>query len=260
MEVIIQPDPESACAVAARLISHQLREKPRSVLGLATGQTSIPLYRQLVQKHRDGYIDFSRASTFNLDEYVGIPPAHPGSYRAFMHHHLFDHINLLRENIHLPDGCAQDIPACCEDYERLIREAGGIDLQILGLGTEGHIGHNEPTSSLASRTRLKTLTPATRRDCAAQFGSEDRVPRHVLTMGIGTILEARQCILLAFGKAKALAIARAVEGPISSMTPASALQLHQVAKVIVDEAAAAMLQNTSYYRWVYDGKPEWQRF
>lgn len=260
MEVIIQPDAQSASVVAARLISHLLRDKPNAVLGLATGNTPILLYNELVRKFREGHVDFSRVTTFNLDEYVGLPPDHPASYHSFMHKHFFNHVNVPRNRIHLPDGMAQDIPTFCQQYEDAIRAAGGIDLQILGIGTEGHIGFNEPTSSLASRTRIKTLTPRTRRDNAYLFGSEDRVPKHVLTMGLGAIMEARQCVLLAFGKSKAHAIARTIEGPVTSMMPASILQMHPVAKAFLDESAASQLQNTSYYRWVYDGKPEWQRF
>lgn len=260
MEVIIQPDAQSASVVAARLVSHLLREKPNAVIGFATGSTPILLYNELVRKFREGHIDFSRVTSFNLDEYVGLAPEHPASCHSFMHKHFFDHVNVPKDRIHIPDGLAQDIPLCCQQYEEAIRRVGGIDLQILGIGAEGHIGFNEPTSSLASRTRIKTLTPRTRRDNAYLFGGEDRVPRHVITMGLGTVMEARQCVLLAFSRAKAQAIARAVEGPVTASTPASVLQMHPVAKVFLDESAACQLQNTSYYRWVYDGKPEWQRF
>lgn len=260
MEVIIQSDAQSASVVAARLISHLLREKPDAVIGLATGNTPILLYNELVRKFREGHMDFSRVTTFNLDEYVGLPAEHPASYHSFMYKHLFDHINVPRDRIHIPNGMAADIPGECEAYEKRIRDAGGIDLQILGIGTEGHIGFNEPTSSLGSRTRIKTLTPRTRRDFAFLFGGEDKVPKHVMTMGVGTIMEARQCVLLAFGKSKAQAIARTVEGPVTSMMPASILQMHPVVKAMIDEGAASLLQNTSYYRWVYEGKPDWQRF
>lgn len=260
MEVIIQSDPQSASLVAARLISHTLREKPDAVLGLATGSTPIQLYNELLRMHRAGYLDFSEARTFNLDEYVGLPPAHPASYHSFMYEHLFNHINIKRENIHIPDGMAEDIPGHCASYEEKIRAAGGIDLQILGIGVEGHIGFNEPMSSLGSRTRLKTLTPRSRFDAAPYFGTEAKVPKHVITMGVGTIMEARNVVLLAFGSNKANAIGQTVEGPISSMMPASILQMHPVAKVIIDEAAASQLRNTSYYRWVYEQKPEWQQF
>lgn len=255
MEVIIQPTPEAASAVAARIIARRLREKPDAVLGLATGSTPLLLYRELITLR----LDWSRVRTFNLDEYVGLPAEHPQSYHAFMWEHLFRHVNIAPERVHIPDGMAADIPAFCAEYERRIREAGGIDMQILGVGRDGHIGFNEPSSSLASRTRIKTLTPETIRDNARFFGSEAAVPPHVITMGIGTILEARQVILLAFGEGKASAIAAAVEGPVTAMNPASALQLHPRVKVCLDGAAASRLQKTDYYRWVYDHKPAWQR-
>lgn len=260
MEVIIQSDAQAASVVAARMISHLLREKPTAVLGLAAGQTPIPLYAELVRKYREGHIDFSRVTTFNLDEFVGLPPNHPSSYRSFMFKHLFDHVNIPRENIHIPDGLATDMPEHCRQYEAAIQKAGGLDLQVLGVGVEGHIGFNEPTSSLTSRMRTKTLTPRTRRDFSSQFGGEDRVPRYIVTLGLGSVMEARKCMLLAFGKRKAQAIARTIEGPLTAMMPASILQMHPVAKIFLDAPAASLLQNTSYYDWVYEGKPEWQKF
>jgi glucosamine-6-phosphate deaminase len=208
----------------------------------------------------DMKLDWSRVTTFNLDEYIGLPREHPQTYHSFMWENLFRHVNILPENVHIPDGNAADIPAFCAVYEERIRAAGGIDLQVLGIGTDGHIGFNEPSSSLASRTRIKTLTPQTRRDNARFFGSEDEVPCHVITMGIGTIMEARQNLLLAFGENKAAAIAGAVEGPITANNPASILQLHPVAKVCLDEPAASKLQRADYYRWVYQNKPTWQVF
>jgi len=254
MEIIIQPTAKDGSAVAAGIVARLLREKPDAVLGLATGRTPLLLYRELVQMK----LDWSRVTTFNLDEYVGPPPAHPASFHCFMWEHLFRHVNVPKENVHIPDGLTKDVPAFCRQYEDAIRPAGGIDLQVLGIGTDGHIGFNEPTSSLASRTRLKTLTAQTRSDNARSFGGDDRVPHHVITMGIGTILEARQILLLAFGHAKAQAIAAAVEGPVTAMNPASALQLHPVVKVVLDEPAAARLSKADYYRWVYDNKPDWQ--
>jgi glucosamine-6-phosphate deaminase len=254
--VIIQPSPAAASAVAAQIIARLLREKPNAVLGLATGSTPLHLYRELVARH----LDWRAVTTFNLDEYVGLPAEHPQSYHAFMWEHLFRHLNIARARVHLPDGMAADIPRFCAEYEERIRAAGGIDLQVLGIGSDGHIGFNEPSSSLGSRTRLKTLTPETIRDNARFFGSEAAVPPHVITMGIGTILEARQVLLLAFGANKADAIAAAVEGPVTSQNPASALQLHRTVKVCLDEAAAAKLRRADYYRWVYDHKPDWQRF
>jgi glucosamine-6-phosphate deaminase len=256
MEIIIQPTPEASADVAARIIARQLREKPDSVLGLATGSTPLSLYRILIGMN----LDWSRVTSFNLDEYIGLPREHPQTYHSFMWENLFRHVNIRPENVHIPDGNAPDIPAFCAAYEERIRAAGGIDIQILGIGTDGHIGFNEPTSSLASRTRIKTLTPQTRRDNARFFDSEGEVPFHCITMGIGTIMEARQNLLLAFGENKAAAIAGAVEGPITAINPASILQLHPVAKVCLDEPAASKLQRAEYYRWVYENKPGWQVF
>lgn len=256
MEIIIHETPTGATDIAARIIARLLREKPGAVLGLATGSTPLLLYRKLV----DMNLDWSRVTTFNLDEYIGLPREHPQTYHRFMWENLFRHINIPKEQIHIPDGNAADVPAFCEAYEARIRNAGGIDLQVLGIGTDGHIGFNEPTSSLASRTRIKTLTRQTRKDNARFFGNESEVPHHVITMGIGTIMEARTNLLLAFGENKARAIADAVEGPITSVSPASILQMHPVVKVCLDESAAGALQRADYYRWVYDHKPEWQRF
>jgi glucosamine-6-phosphate deaminase len=256
MEIIIQPTAEAATHVAARIIAKLLRDKPGAVLGLATGSTPLLLYRTLI----DMNLDWSGVTTFNLDEYIGLPREHPQTYHSFMRENLFRHINISNERVHIPDGNAADIPKFCSDYEARIRDAGGIDLQVLGIGTDGHIGFNEPTSSLASRTRIKTLTQQTRRDNARFFGSEADVPQHVITMGIGTIMEARTNLLLAFGENKARAIAEAVEGPITSINPASVLQMHPVTKVCLDEAAAGELKRADYYRWVYDNKPQWQTF
>lgn len=256
MEIIIQPNAETASQIAARIVARVLREKPNAVLGFATGSTPLLMYRELVKMN----LDWSRVTTFNLDEYVGLAPQHPQSYHGFMWSNLFRHTNVAPHHVHIPDGMAADIPAFCREYERKIHDAGGIDLQVLGIGSDGHIGFNEPTSSLASRTRIKTLTRETVRDNARFFGSEAEVPHHVITMGIGTILEARQVLLLAFGANKAQAMAEAIEGPITSMNPASVLQMHAVTKVCLDEAAATKLKKADYYRWVYDNKPGWQRF
>ncbi len=259
MEIIVQPTPDAASLIAARHIARIVRENPRAVLGLATGSTPLALYRELVRMHRELGLDFSGVTTFNLDEYVGLPPEHPASYHAFMREHFFSKVNIDRARIHIPDGLAPHVPIFCRSYEDAIRAAGGIDVQVLGIGTDGHIGFNEPSSSLASRTRIKTLTAQTRRDNAPFFGSAESVPLHVITMGVGTIMDARQVLLLAFGGKKADAIAAAVEGPITAMSPASILQMHPVAKCIIDEPAAARLTRLEYYRWVYDQKPEWQK-
>ena len=254
MEIIIQPTAAAATAVAARVIARLLNEKPNAVIGLATGSTPLLLYRALI----DMKLDWRRVTTFNLDEYIGLAKEHPQSYYSFMWENLFRHLNIAPENVHIPDGNAKDIPSFCAAYEQRIRSAGGIDLQVLGIGTDGHIGFNEPTSSLASRTRIKTLTPQTRRDNARFFASLDEVPTHCITMGIGTIMEARHNLMLAFGANKAHAIAEAVEGPITAINPASILQMHPDAKFCLDTDAAAELQRVDYYRWVYDNKPEWQ--
>ena len=260
MEIIIQPTAHAASVIAARLIARQVREKPDSVLGFATGSTPIATYQELIRLHRVEGLDFSRVTTFNLDEYVGLNATHPASYHAFMDAHLFSHINVPRERIHIPDGMAADVPAECARFEAAIRAAGGIDLQLLGIGSDGHIGFNEPSSSLASRTRIKTLTELTRANNARFFdGDLTNVPLHCITMGVGTIMETRAVLLLAFGAGKAQAVAEAVEGPITAMNPASILQMHPVAKCLMDEPAASRLKKCEYYRWVFDNKPQWQR-
>ncbi len=258
MEVIIQPTAEAAGRLAARLIGRQIRRQPATVLGLATGSTPLPLYRELIRMHRDEGLDLSRVTTFNLDEYVGLAPDHPASYHRFMREHLFSHLNLDSARVHLPDGQAADLAAHCRVYEQLIETAGGLDIQVLGIGSDGHIGFNEPTSSLGSRTRIKTLTERTRRDNARFFAAPDAVPRECVTMGIGTILKSRTCLLLAFGAHKAEAVAGAIEGPITSMNPASALQLHADAKVFLDPAAAAQLKLRDYYEDAFAREPLWQ--
>lgn len=259
MEIIIKATVADAQQEAARIFRRQIREKPESVLGMATGSTPIGVYALLVEMHKRGEIDFSLVRTFNLDEYVGLAPGHAGSYRRFMQEHLFGKVNIRQENTHVPDGLAKDVAAHCTEYEQDIRTAGGIDLQLLGVSRDGHIGFNEPSSSLASRTRIKTITPQTAADNAGPFGSADQVPRHVITMGIGTIMDARRVLMMATGAAKAGVVAQMVEGPISADCPATVLQMHPSCAVIVDEAAAAQLKRADYYRWVYANKPEWQR-
>jgi glucosamine-6-phosphate deaminase len=259
MEVIIQPDPAAVSEQAAHLFARQIREKPGSVLGLATGSTPVGLYRRLIELHRSGGINFEGVTTFNLDEYVGLGRDHPQSYACFMREHLFAHVNVDPGKIHIPDGLATDIPAHCAAYETAIRDAGGIDLQLLGLGADGHIGFNEPSSSLSSRTRLKTLTGRTIADNARFFSNPSEVPRHVITMGVGTIMDARQILLLVTGERKAAAVRATVEGPITASVPASILQMHERCTLITDEAAACSLVRAEYYRWVFDNKPEWQR-
>lgn len=259
MEVIIQPDRKAASSLAARIVAHLIQRKGECVLGLATGNTPLMLYKELIRLHKQGELDFDRVTTFTLDEYVGLSPSHPASYNSYMWENFFKHINIPAHRVHIPDGLAPDIPAFCRQYEGAIQAAGGIDIQVLGIGTDGHIGFNEPSSSLASRTRIKTLTKQTREDNARFFNGEEHVPHHVITMGVGTIMESRKCLLMAFGKKKADAVTRMVEGPITAMIPASILQMHPEAVVIIDEAAASKLERSDYYRWVYDHKPDWQK-
>ncbi len=262
MEIIIQPDGAAASLLAARRVAALIRKKPDAVLGLATGSSPLALYAELIRLHREEGLDFQHVTTFNLDEYVGLRPSHPSSYNYFMAENLFRHINVNPERTFIPSGQVDGagIEEYCACYEENIRRAGGLDLQILGIGGDGHIGFNEPGSSLASRTRIKTLTARTRADNAAFFTPPDPVPFHVITMGVGTIMEAREICLLGFGAGKAAAVVGAVEGPVTASVPASILQMHPVAKVFTDEAAAARLSRLDYYRWVFEQKPAWQVF
>lgn len=261
MEVIIQPNAEAATQLAALLLARVVRERPDAVLGLATGRTMERVYAHLVRMHREAGLDFARCRTFNLDEYIGIPPTDEHSYRHYMNQHLFAQVNVDVRNTHLPDGMADDLKAACRAYEAQIARCGGIDLQLLGIGVSGHIGFNEPLSALNSRTRDKALTPATLRQNAPLFGGDpERVPRRAVTMGVGTILEARSLLAVVTGGEKADILARAVEGPITSMVSASAIQLHEDCKVIVDDAAAVGLQGSEYYRWIYRNEPDWAPF
>jgi len=261
MEVIIQPSAHAASRLVADLVAKELRARPALVLGLATGRTMEGVYALLSELHQKSGLDFSRCQTFNLDEYIGLPANDPHSYRHYMDEHLFDKVNIPRDRTHLPDGRAADLRAESEAYERLIHEAGGIDLQLLGLGEAGHIGFNEPLSALLSRTREKALAPATRRQNAALFGGRlQAVPKRAITMGVGTILESKRCLLLVTGAAKSRILAKAVEGPITSMITASALQLHPRCTVIVDEAAARNLRGKKHYRWIFENEPEWAEY
>ncbi len=229
---------------AARIVADRLRKNPALVLGLATGSTPLGTYRALIRMQQAEGLDFSRVTTFNLDEYIGLGAQHPQSYHRFMDEHLFQHLNLDRRFTFIPDGAAPDVEAHCDWYEEQIREAGGIDIQILGVGRNGHLAFNEPGSSLGSRTRIKPLSDDTRRDNARFFASLKEVPTHAITMGIGTIMEARELILLASGENKADAVKAAVEGAITAIVPASIMQMHRRAYVIVDQPAAAKLTRT----------------
>jgi len=253
MLVVIKKDYEEIGREAARMVARAVRSKPEIVLGLATGSTPLGLYKELIALHRAGSLDFSRATGFNLDEYLGLPATHPQSFHHFMEHNFFSHINLSRQNIHIPDGTvSRDYDGYCARYEQSIKSAGGIDLQILGIGRNGHVGFNEPTSSLASRTRLKALSRETIEDNRHFFSSESEMPKCAITMGIGTILESRRVLLLASGRSKAAAVAKAIEGPITSSVSASALQMHPDVTFIIDEDAAYSLTQRDYYRHVLE--------
>jgi glucosamine-6-phosphate deaminase len=256
MEVVITDDP---AAVVAAVIERVVLTRPAPVLGLATGSSPLGAYRRLIDLHDRGELSAAHASAVLLDEYVGLLADHPEAYRAFIRREFIDRIDLPVERLFAPDVGADDLTEACARYDQLLRDLGGVDLQLLGIGTDGHIGFNEPGSSLASRTRVKTLTRATRADNARFFDDrEEDVPRHVVTQGLGTILEARHLLLVATGDAKAEPIARAVEGPLTAMCPASVLQLHPHATVVVDEAAATRLTLADYYREAYEHKPSWQ--
>ncbi len=259
MEVVITSCPEAAALVAADAIHLVLESSPRPVLGLVTGSSPLPIYWELIERYDNDQVSFGHARAFLLDEYVGLEVGHPEAYRSFIQRELTDHVDLPPDALFGPDGTSNDLSVAATGYEDLIRGSGGIDVQILGVGSEGHIGFNEPTSSFGSRTRLKTLTSHTRKDNARFFGDDvDAVPRHVLTQGIGTILDARHLVLIATGETKADPIARAVEGPLTAMVPASALQLHPRATIVLDEAAARQLTLANYYRETYANKPDWQ--
>lgn len=260
MEIIIQTSPESASTLLARRIAALIRRKPDAVLGLATGSTPLGLYEQLIKMHREQGLDFSQVRTFNLDEYLGLSPSHPQSYHLFMWKNFFDFVNVNPARVHFPSGqvTGENIETFCANYEAEIIHADGIDLQVLGIGSDGHIGFNEAGSSLGSRTRIKTLTRRSMEDNSRFFESPEAVPHHVITMRVGTIMEAREIALLALGEGKATAVAGAVEGPITASNPASILQMHPRVKVYLDESAASKLERSDYYRWVFEQKPAWQ--
>ncbi len=253
MLVVLKANAEELNREAARIVGNAVRHNPALRLGLATGSTMVGVYGELVRLHREEALDFSRVITFNLDEYLGIAPEHPHSFHHFMLENFFAHVNVDPRNVHIPDGTITgDYEKYCASYEKDIAQAGGIDLQILGIGRNGHIGFNEPTSSFASRTRLKVLGKATVEDNRKYFGAGETVPRCAITMGIGTILATRRVLMLATGATKANAVANAIEGPITASVTASALQLHADATAILDEEAAAQLKQKDYYRDVME--------
>ncbi len=260
MQVILLETKEKAVELTARVIADQLRRKPNSVLGLATGRTMEALYARLARMHCEEGLDFSLAVTFNLDEYVGLPATNGNSYRYYMNHHLFSRVNIDPRNTHLPDGMAADPEAAGVAYDALIKDVGGIDLQLLSVGASGHIGFNEPLSAMFSRTRVKALTPKTVEQNSPLFPHPADMPRLAITMGVGTILEAERCVMLVTGSSKARVLAKAVEGPVTSMISATALQLHANCTVVVDESAGDLLEQKEYYRWVFENDPQWAAY
>lgn len=260
MEVVICESQQRAAELAADAIADLVATSPGAVLGLATGSSPVLVYDELGERVSAGKLSLSEARAFLLDEYVGLPASHPETYRNVIARDFVAKVDIEPARVSGLDGTASDLPRACADYERSMASAGGVDLQILGIGTDGHIAFNEPGSSLGSRTRIKTLTDQTRKDNARFFGGDPAaVPQHCLTQGIATILEARHLVLLAFGSGKAEAVREMVEGPISTSCPASALQLHPHVSVLVDEDAAALLARRGQYRETFAAKPEWQR-
>lgn len=255
MQVIIKDTYDEISIEAAEIIKDAIHLKPNLVLGLATGSSPIGTYKELIRMHKAGELDFSKVVTFNLDEYVGLPSTHDQSYHYFMHDNLFNHINISPTNVHVPSGVVKDFGLYCQWYEDEIAKVGGVDLQVLGIGSDGHIGFNEPGSSLASRTSIVTLTAETIDDNSRFFESKDDVPRFAITMGVGTIMEAKHCLLVANGAKKADPVATLVEGPITSQVTASALQMHPNATVIIDNDAASNLERIDYYKWTYENRP-----
>jgi glucosamine-6-phosphate deaminase len=253
MLVIVKNTCKELSEEAARIVANAIKQKSTTTIGFATGGTQLGMYQELIRLHREEGLDFSRVVTFNLDEYLGLAPDHPQSYHYYMYKNFFDHINISHQNIHIPDGTIRNsYEIYCEEYEKSIQSAGGIDLQVLGIGRNGHIGFNEPTSSLGSRTRVKTLTTETMEQNRRFFQSEDEVPQCVITMGVGTILEAQRILLLASGEKKTRAVTDAIEGPITASRTGSALQLHKDVTVVLDKAAGQRLSNAEYYRRVLE--------
>ena len=257
MEVVIVPSAADVAELAAGIITRVVATIESPVIGLSTGTSPLATYQRLIELHRSDNLSFAAARAVTLDDYVGLPDGHPESYRAVIRRELIDHVDLPTERLHSPDVQAADIAESCDRFDRRVVELG-VDVQLLGIGADGHIGFNEPGSSLASRTRIKTLTEQTRSDNARFFGSVDDVPRHVVTQGLGTIRDAAHLVMIATGDSKAEPVAAMVEGPVSASCPASVLQLHRHVTVLLDEAASTALRHGEYYRETYLHKPSWQ--
>jgi len=250
MRIVVKNSSEEAADFSAEFMVQSIRGQSDITLGLATGSSPVRTYEKLIERHKNNDVSFKSVTTFNLDEYLGLTGDHPQSYRFFMNEKLFNHIDIDFSNTHIPNGSSPTPVQACNDYESLIQQKGGIDLQLLGIGRNGHIGFNEPTSSLTSRTRVKTLTKDTVEANQHNFTEEEYQPHLAMTMGIGTIMEARQILLLATGEGKAQAIRDMVEGPLAAKCPASMLQMHMNATIVIDRDAAKLLEDVSFYEYI----------
>ncbi len=260
MDVIIMPSADKASKLAAQIIADAVKAKPDTTLGLATGRTMERLYAYLADWHKNCGLDFSLCKSFNLDEYVGFDGDNKDSYRYYMNFHLFNHINIDKRNTHVPNGVAADLAAAALEYECAMESCGGVDIQLLGIGRTGHIGFNEPLSSFSSRTRAVQLTKTTFEQNSPLFDKPEDMPMQAVTMGVGTILDAKKLLLVATGKEKASIVAKTVEGPITSMISATALQMHEDAVVILDEEAASELAGAEEYKWSFSKDPRWKDY
>jgi len=260
MEILIRDTLKASAQMAARVVRKIIHSEEKPVLGLATGGTPLRMYQELIRMKQTGELSFQNCTTFNLDEYAGLPPEDERSYHYYMMSNFFDHVDIDRKHVHLPDGNTENLRDACRKYEQQIKNAGGIDLQVLGIGANGHIGFNEPTGSFASRTWVKILSEQTIQDNSIYFDKLEEVPRHVVTMGIATIMESRHCLLLANGAKKADAIRKMIEGPISASCPASILQMHSRVTVVLDEESAYLLTLKDHYKWIEKNKLDWQRY
>jgi glucosamine-6-phosphate deaminase len=254
MEIIIKEDYDQICEEAVTTIHQAWKKKDDLVLGLPTGNTPLGVYKRLIALYQKEEIEFSRIVAFSLDEYLGFKENHPQSFAYYLEKNFYQHINIKKENIFRLEGTPEDIDNHCQEYEEKIKSRGGIDLLILGIGRNGHIGFNEPSSSLSSRTRVKTLAEETIEANSRFFENKDEIPRFCLTMGIGTIMESKMIILLASGEDKSEAVQKSIEGPVTASVPASILQLHPQAKIVIDQRAASRLTRKDYYQWVYRNK------
>lgn len=257
MEILIRESPEQVAVAAADIVETYLRRQPDAVLGLATGSTPVATYTELIRRHREQGLSFAQSRAFCLDEYIGLPPEHEQSYHRFIRDNFTSHVDFVDSQVHSPEGMDPRPWEAADRYEAAISAAGGISIQILGIGVNGHVGFNEPASPLSARTRVETLHPQTVEDNARFFDSVAEVPTYAITQGLGTILDAEHPVVLATGASKAEAVAAMVEGPLSAHWPASVLQMHKNVTVIVDRLAAGRLVDTDYYRRMEAARPSW---